>query len=137
MKKIILYFSIIGFAFALEIDKMIFTKEVNPKKVTKEIFKLKNNSLKNVVSYSLKIEGNKNVKVFPKTIVLKGLESKNYVVEITGTEKGKHYYDLVIDERVISDESKPKNKKIDGNKDIEIEIKLNKRLRLKQMYQVK
>ena len=133
MKRLILYFLSVTVVFSFEIDELKFNKEMKVGETAEKIFKLTNNNPDRTISYNLRIEGDRNVKVSPAKIVLKKFESGYYSIKATGKRKGTHHYKLIVEEGDIIPDKKEeikKSNKTGGS------ITLKRRVAIEQKYKV-
>lgn len=119
--KFIIFFIISIVSFAFEIDSIDFSKEVIAGKTETKVFTI-NNKSKNTYSYKLDIHGDKNVIVSPKTLYVPPNAEKKFTITVNGNKKkGDHIYQLLIDQKILTDSKK---------------VKTNMMFRIKQKYTV-
>lgn len=119
--KFIIFFIISIVSFAFEIDSIDFSKEVIAGKAETKVFTI-NNKSKNTYSYKLDIHGDKNVIVSPKTLYVPPNAEKKFTITVNGNKKkGDHIYQLLIDQKILTESKK---------------VKTNMMFRIKQKYTV-
>ncbi|WP_349763082.1 hypothetical protein [Fusobacterium sp. SYSU M8D902] len=119
--KFIFFFIISIVSFAFEIDSIDFSKEVIAGKTETKVFTI-NNKSENTYGYKLDIYGDKNVSVSPKTLYIAPNTEKTFTITVNGNKKkGDHIYQLLIDQKMLTETKK---------------VKTNMMFRIKQKYTV-
>lgn len=126
MKKIFLYLFLCLFLFeinyCLEINSIAFDKVILKKEKIEKEFIIRNTTTNNL-QYDLEIEeNNKNIKIFPKSFIVKTGSEKKFKIIISGEGKlGENFYHLLLKEKILN-KSSPNN------------LSINKLFRIKQKY---
>ena len=103
MIKIILMFIVLSInSLALKIDSVDFDKKLGKGETVTKEFVLKNSDNYHI-QYNIEVEGKpKNVKIEPTNIVIPPFETRTFKVSVTGINKGKGSYFLILRENKLN-----------------------------------